>query len=72
MSTETDNIDTAIGSLKTAIAAYTTAGGNGFTLAQWLISQIRQSDPAVALALQNNITRFIAEAPDRRTFASIG
>jgi hypothetical protein len=68
----TSDIDDAMGSMKTAISSYATAGGNGFTLAQWLISQIKQSDPAVALALQNNITRFIAEAPDRRTFASIG
>jgi hypothetical protein len=66
------DIDDAVATLKAAISAYTAAGGNGTTLAQWLISQLRLSDQKVALALQNNITRYIAEAPDRRSFASMG
>lgn len=71
MSTQTD-VDDAMSSLKAAIAGYTAAGGSGFTLAQWLVSQIKQSDPAVARALDNTINRFVAEAPDRRPFAAIG
>jgi hypothetical protein len=71
MTVQTD-IDAAVATLKTTIAAYTASGGSGNLLAQWLLSQLRQSDPAVATALINNITRYISEAPDRRTFASIG
>lgn len=71
MTTQSD-IDSAMVSLRAAIAAYTAAGGSGFTLAQWLISQIKQSDPAIARALDNTINRFVAEAPDRRSFAAIG
>jgi hypothetical protein len=66
------DVDTAMASLKTAIAAYTAAGGSGSLLAQWLVSQIKQSDPAVARALDQTISRFVAEAPDRRSFAAIG
>jgi hypothetical protein len=71
MTVQTD-IDSAVATLKTAIGAYTAAGGSGALLAQWLTSQIRQSDPKVATALINNITRYISEAPDRRSFSSVG
>lgn len=42
--------------------------GTGFTLAQWMVSQIKQSDPAVARALDNTMNRFVAEAPDPTLF----
>jgi hypothetical protein len=71
VSTQTD-IDDATASLKAAVAAYIAAGGNGFVVAQWLVSQIKQSDPAVARALDQTIGRFVAEVPDRRAFATIG
>jgi hypothetical protein len=71
MSVQSD-IDTAMGSLKTAIAAYAAAAGNQVVLASWLISQIKQSDHGVARALDNGITRMVANAPDARTFASVG
>jgi hypothetical protein len=66
------DIDTAMGSLKTAITAYTASAGNQVVLASWLISQIKQSDQGVARALDTGITRMVANAPDARTFASIG
>ena len=71
MSVQSD-IDTAMGSLKTAIAAYTASAGNQVVLASWLVSQIKQSDPGVARALDNGITRMVANPPDARSFASIG
>jgi hypothetical protein len=71
MTVQTD-IDSAVSTLKTAISAYTAAGGSGALLAQWLVSQIKQSDPAVGRALDQTISRFVAEAPDRRSFAAIG
>ena len=71
MSVQTD-VDSAVSTLKTAISAYTAAGGNASMLAQWLVSQIKQSDPAVARALDSTISRFVAEQPDRRSFAAIG
>lgn len=71
MSTSND-VDDAMADLRAAITAYTSAGGEGFKLAQWLISQVKQSDPAVARALDNSITRFVAETPDRRPFATMG
>jgi len=71
MSIQTD-IDDAMASLKTAIRAYTSASGNGFVLAQWLMNQLKQCDPVVARALDQTVSRFVAEAPDRRLFATIG
>jgi hypothetical protein len=71
MSVQSD-LDTAMGSLKTAIAAYTASAGNQLVLASWLVSQIKQSDPGVARALDNGITRMVANPPDARSFASIG
>jgi hypothetical protein len=66
------DIDTAMGSLKTAIAAYTASAGNQVVLASWLVSQIKQSDPGVARALDNGALRMVGNAPDARTFASVG
>lgn len=66
------DVDTAMGSLKTAIAAYTAAAGNQTVLTRWLIGQIRDSDQGIARALDNSGTQFNAAVPDRRTFASIG
>jgi hypothetical protein len=71
MTVQTD-IDTAWGTLKTAIAAYTLADGNQVVLAGWLISQLKQSDPGMARALDGNITRFVSNPPDTRAFASVG
>jgi hypothetical protein len=71
MTVQTD-IDSAFATLKTAIAAYTLANGNQVVLASWLVSQIKQSDPGLARALDGNITRFVANPPDTRAFASVG
>jgi hypothetical protein len=71
MTVQTD-IDSAFATLKSAIAAYTLADGNQVVLASWLVSQIKQSDPGVARALDTGITRMVSNAPDARTFASIG
>jgi hypothetical protein len=70
--TVASDVDTSVSSLCSAIQSYTASGGSGALLAQWLISQIKQSDPAVARALDNGITRMVANAPDVRAFASIG
>jgi hypothetical protein len=40
MTVQTD-IDTAMATLKTAIAAYTASAGNQTVLASWLVSQIK-------------------------------
>ena len=71
MTVQTD-IDSAVATLQSAIAAYTLANGNQVVLASWLVSQIKQSDPGVARALDNGITRMVANPPDARSFASIG
>lgn len=71
MSTQTD-VDDAMTSLKAAISAHVAANGNGYNLAMWIVNQVRQSDPSIARALDNGVTRFVAEAPDRRSFATIG
>jgi hypothetical protein len=71
MSIQSD-IDTAMASLKTAIAAYTAATGNQTVLARWLVGQIKDSDSGVARAIDNAGPQFTAAVPDRRTFASIG
>jgi hypothetical protein len=72
MTTTAQDIDSAMSSLKTAIASYATANGNQVVLASWLVSQLKQSDAGVARALDTGITRMVANAPDARTFASIG
>jgi hypothetical protein len=71
MTVQTD-IDSAVATLQSAVAAYAAANGNQVVLASWLISQIKQSDPGVARALDTGITRMVANAPDARSFASIG
>jgi len=71
MSAQTD-VDDAMTSLKAAMAAYVAANGNSYNLAMWILGQIKQSDPAIARALDSGVTRFVAEAPDRRLFSSIG
>ncbi|MBR1156671.1 hypothetical protein [Bradyrhizobium sp. JYMT SZCCT0428] len=71
MSTQTD-VDDAMMSLKAAISAYVAVNGNGYNLAMWIVNQVRQSDPSIARALDSGVTRFVAEAPDRRSFATIG
>ena len=70
MSTQTD-VDDAMTSLKAAISAYVASNGNGYNLAMWIVNQVKQSDPAVARALDNGVTRFVAEVPDRRAFTTI-
>ena len=71
MTVQTD-IDAAMATLKTAIAVYTASAGNQTTFAAWLVSQIKQSDPGVARALDNGALRMVGNAPDTRTFASVG
>jgi hypothetical protein len=71
MTVQTD-IDTAMATLKTNIAAYVAADGNQVVLARWLIGQIKDSDQGVARAIDNAGPQFTAAVPDRRTFASIG
>ena len=71
MTVQTD-IDSAVATLQSAVAAYAAANGNQVVLASWLISQIKQSDPGVARALDTGITRMVANAPDARSFASVG
>ncbi|MBR0797301.1 hypothetical protein JQ615_18085 [Bradyrhizobium jicamae] len=71
MSVQTD-IDAAMTSLGSAISAYTAANGSAVLLAQWLVNQIKQADLRVARALDQGVTRFVAEQPDKRPFASIG
>jgi hypothetical protein len=71
MSIQSD-IDAAMASLKIAIAAYTASAGNQTVLAGWLVSQIKQSDPGVARALDNSALRMVANAPDARSFVTIG
>ena len=70
--TTASDVDSAASTLTAAITAYTAGGGNATLLAQWLISQLKQSDQSVARALEHNITRFISDPPDRRAFATIG
>jgi hypothetical protein len=71
MTVQTD-IDTAMATLKTAIAAYTASAGNQTVLASWLVSQIKQSDSGVARALDNGALRMVGNAPDMRAVASVG
>ncbi|MGY3445629.1 hypothetical protein [Bradyrhizobium sp. USDA 4473] len=71
MTVQTD-IDTAMASLKSAIAAYAAADGNQLVLARWLVGQLKDSDQGVARALMSAGTEFIANAPDRRSFANVG
>lgn len=66
------DIDTAMVTLKSAIAAYSAAGGNRYVLAQWLIGQIKDADQGVAYAVLSSGTQFTATPPDRRAFAAIG
>jgi hypothetical protein len=66
------DIDTTMATLKTAIAAYTASAGNQVVLASWLVSQIKQSDPGVARALDNSALRMVGNAPETRSFATVG
>jgi hypothetical protein len=59
-------------SLRSAISAYTASAGNQTVLASWLVSQIKQSDPGIARALDNGALRMVGNAPDTRAFASVG
>jgi hypothetical protein len=66
------DVDTSLSSLVSAIQAYTASNGNQVVLASFLISKIKQSDPGIARALDTGITRMVGNAPDGRSFTSIG
>jgi hypothetical protein len=66
------SIDDAMSSLTSSIQAYVAARGNQTVLANWLLGQLRLSDPGIALALINGVGRMVANPPDRRSFVSGG
>ncbi|MGY4193377.1 hypothetical protein [Bradyrhizobium sp. USDA 4520] len=66
------DVDTTASAFVAALAAYANGGGDAARAAQWTISQIKQSHPGIARALDQGVARYVAEQPDRRSFASIG